>query len=109
MAGPDLWSRSPFGSAKGIEAAPRQPSFDNFVLRIHHAFKRRTEPHFASRCVRLYPLLTRAGAVGPLSQTMNSVGPARPLRKMLRRLGVLCSLLVLPTAVLAYADLLPES
>src|ERR1700712_3425783 len=83
--------------------------FDNFVLRIHHAFKRRTEPHFASRCVRLYPLLTRAGAVGPLSQTMNSVGPARPLRKMLRRLGVLCSLLVLPTAVLAYADLLPES
>ncbi len=35
--------------------------------------------------------------------------PARPVRRMLRRLGVLGGLLVLPSAVLAYADLLPES
>ncbi len=41
-----------------------------------------------------------------MSKTLNTVFPAR---RMLRRLGLLGALLVLPTAVLAYADLLPES
>jgi acyl-CoA thioesterase I len=44
-----------------------------------------------------------------VSQVPNTVHTARPVRRMLRRLGFLCGLLVLPTAVLAYADLLPES
>ncbi len=44
-----------------------------------------------------------------MSQPADIVNPARPLHRMLRRLGVLCGLLVLPTAVLAYADLLPDS
>ena len=44
-----------------------------------------------------------------MSQPADIVNPARPLHRMLRRLGMLCGLLVLPTAVLAYADLLPDS
>jgi acyl-CoA thioesterase I len=35
--------------------------------------------------------------------------PARPLRALLRRAALAAGLLMLPTAVLAYADLLPES
>ncbi|WP_043351678.1 GDSL-type esterase/lipase family protein [Methylobacterium sp. B1] len=41
-----------------------------------------------------------------MSKSLNFAFPAR---KLLRRLGLLSALLVLPTAVLAYADLLPES
>lgn len=44
-----------------------------------------------------------------MSQSLNSVVPAQPVGKLLRRLGMLCGLLVLPTAVLAYADLIPDS
>ncbi len=38
-----------------------------------------------------------------MSKSLNTAFPAR---KLLRRLGLLSALLVLPTAVLAYADLL---
>ena len=41
-----------------------------------------------------------------MSKSLNTAFPAR---KLLRRLGLLSALLVLPTAVLAYADLLPKS
>ena len=43
------------------------------------------------------------------NQSSNTPAAPRPARGMLRRLGLLCGLLVIPTAVLAYADLLPES
>lgn len=44
-----------------------------------------------------------------MSQSVHSELTAHPLRRALRRLSFLCGLLVLPTAVLAYADLLPDS
>ncbi len=43
------------------------------------------------------------------NQSSNTQVAPRSTRGMLRRLGLLCGLLVIPTAVLAYADLLPES
>ncbi|GJE09626.1 hypothetical protein FOHLNKBM_0651 [Methylobacterium longum] len=81
----------------------------NFVLRIQLALKRRAEPLLPTTCVKLYPSPTRAGANGRVSQSTNSVSTAHPIRRALHRLGVICGLLVLPTAVLAYADLLPDS
>ncbi|MGU3284185.1 SGNH/GDSL hydrolase family protein [Methylobacterium mesophilicum] len=44
-----------------------------------------------------------------MSQNLTSVTPAKPRRKRWRDVLVLCGLLMVPTAVLAYADLLPDS
>ena len=44
-----------------------------------------------------------------MSQNPTSFSPAKPRRKRLRDVLILCGLLMVPTAVLAYADLLPDS
>ena len=114
-AGPARHSRSrarPGPRPRPATAPPfrARPSLSfNFVLRIHSAFIRARGTAHSQAVCQIVSVLRESRSRRPLSQPADIVNPARPLHRMLRRLGMLCGLLVLPTAVLAYADLLPDS